>query len=481
MYHWIPITNIGDFDQLCNFISEEYGTKSVVERLKEAISPGVRAILVEKEYVDKDYRSTYYNYYAKKGRNYRDDCVRLHFFDGLASFEESTLELQFPDNHPEHHYFGYIVIRPTLVATIGRSVLSPDIRKEARGHTIQSKHKVHVLGRDLYVYGFPSMDQHIDISVCAHVACWSILRHYSERFSKHRELLLHDITLLAHPFDPGGLVPANGLAINEAERVFHAAGAYPLVVTKDDLDPEFFYRQLLSYVESGFPLFVAMDDHAVVVVGHAWKAVPPKTSLVGPRYAWNQVDRLVLVDDNRLPYHCIKVEGPTALGTYSSENFNHFIVPLPEKIFYPADAVEKFVTEFANSVSSEIDMPDDDELIIRYFVTTQASLRRYIHKYRSQFDANFVLAVMQYPTSQFVWVVEYTSANEWGQGRVVTRAILDATASLRDPLPVWFCHDRKSAIFFDRTSPDQSIVLDFAVEGPPLGRMEQNLSPIVNR
>lgn len=484
MYHWIPIKDIGDYDRLYAILDADYGPKSVVDRLKESISTGVHAILVEKEYLDKDYRSTYYNYYAKKGRNYRADCLRLHFFDELVSFDEDTLDLVSPDGKLQDHYFGYVVIRPTLLATIGRSVLSPDIRKGARGHTIQSKHKVHVLGRDLYVWGFPSMDQHIDISVCAHAACWSILRHYSERFSKHREFLVHDITLLAHPFDPGGLVPANGLAMNEAERVFHAAGTYPLVVTKDELDPKFFYRQLLAYVESGFPLFVAMDgrQHAVVVVGHAWKTVLPPISAPEPRHAWDQVERLVLVDDNRLPYLCVDAEGTAATtDTYSAEDFDQFIVPLPEKVFYPADAVEKYATKFAEALSSKIAIPAADELIIRYFVTTLASLRRYVRENRSQFDATFVRAVMQFPTSQFVWIVEYTSAAEWAQGRIVARAVLDATASLRDPLPVWFCHGRDSAIFFDRTSPDQSTVLKFAAAGAPLGRMEQNLPPIRNR
>jgi len=55
------------------------------------------------------------------------------------------------------------------------------------------------------------MDQHIDISVCAHAACWSILRHYSERYTTYREFLTHDITMMAQEFNPGGLVPSKGL------------------------------------------------------------------------------------------------------------------------------------------------------------------------------------------------------------------------------------------------------------------------------
>ena len=49
--------------------------------LKNNISSEVSGVLVEHDYIDKDYRSTFYNFYAKMGRPYREDCVRLHFFD----------------------------------------------------------------------------------------------------------------------------------------------------------------------------------------------------------------------------------------------------------------------------------------------------------------------------------------------------------------------------------------------------------------
>ena len=166
----------------------------------------MKGVLIERKYVDKDYRSTYYHFYAKKGQHYRADCVRLHFFDQTVTFDDSALKLACPDgpDHLSHHYFGYMVLRQTGIATIGRSVSSPDVRSGASRYIITANHKVHVLGYKLMIEGFPSMDQHVDISVCAHVACWSILRHYSERYNSYREFLTHDITLMAHQFDPAG-------------------------------------------------------------------------------------------------------------------------------------------------------------------------------------------------------------------------------------------------------------------------------------
>ncbi len=181
--------------------------------------------MIEEDYIDKDYRSTYYNnFYSKKGQRYRPDCVRLHFFDQTVTFNE-TLRLTCPDNQLSHHYFGYMVLRLAGIATIGRSIMSPDVRSGAKGLIISADHKVHLLGCRLSVQGFPSMDQHNDISVGAHAAWWSILRHYSERYSIYREFHTYDITLMAQEFNPGGLVPSNRLELSHGTFRFMSRGA----------------------------------------------------------------------------------------------------------------------------------------------------------------------------------------------------------------------------------------------------------------
>ena len=304
-YDWLKITATEDYDRLAEKLDNEFQPKRIADQLQRAITDEVGAVLIERGYIDKDYRSTFYNFYAKKGRPYSKDCVRLHFFDDCVEFDPNQTDIRCPDNQLEDHYFGYVVLRPTIVATIGRSTLSPRIRIGARGTVIQSHHRVHLLGHTLSVWGFPSMTQHTDIAVCAHVSCWAILRHYSERFPQHREYLVHDITRLAAPFDPGGLTPSLGLNIYEAERIFEAAGCFPLIVGKKPNSELQFYAQLMAYLESGFPLFVAMNGyngygHAVVAAGYNWRPIAAK-----PPYAfshvWLQVESLLTIDDNLLP------------------------------------------------------------------------------------------------------------------------------------------------------------------------------------
>ena len=497
-YTWLEIGSPEDYDRLVGILDVEFDPKTIAWELKHNISSEVSAVLVEHDYVDKDYRSTFYNYYAKMGRPYREDCVRIHFFDKEVTFTDSPLDLKGPDPWLEDRYFGYIVLRPTIVATLGRSVLSPRIRVGAGGEVIQSRHKVHLLGYTLSVWGFPSMAQHADIAVCAHVSCWAILRHYSEKYSQHRELLVHDITRLAKPFDPGGLTPSLGLTEYEAERIFQAAGCYPLMVVREWdeqagewVDDGKFFSQLLSYLESGFPLFVGIDSeamgnegHAIVVAGYSWRETSVTPS-EGSSHVWSQVDSLLAVDDNLLPYSRVNLEDGSASrtdgATYTAEDFTAFIVPLPEKIFYPAQAVESFsLGALYRSYRYTLNLPEDEEFLRRYFITTVSALRRYARENRSQMGDELVDLFMHLKTAQFVWVIEYATEQQWKDKHIAARAVVDATASPKDAQPMWLCHNHDLAVVFDRSSgilSGREVPLKRA-QDMPLGRMEINLQTL---
>ena len=485
-YDWIDLEAPEGYDRLVQVLHPEFDPKGIAESLKTQVTGKAKGMLVEHEYVDKDYRSTFYNFYAKKGRQYRSDCARLHFFDGAVWYDESRIDISATDLHPEHHYFGYIVLRPTIVATLGRSVLSPDIRRGARGRAIQSLHHVNLLGRRLPVWGFPSMAQHVDIAVCAHVCCWAILRYYSEVFPQYREYLLHDVTKLVAPFDPGGLVPSLGFNVLEAERVFQAAGCFPVLVGKDNSSSDLsFFSQLLAYLESGFPLFVELpsETHAVVGVGYSWKksAVSPQAM---PSHVWTQVETLLSVDDNLLPYATVPLDTPATEAeapSYTASSFNSFIVALPDKIYYPADAIEVLSGKIERSLARSRGSGQEPLELKRYFITTISRLRKDARDNHTNLGDTLVGLMMRLDTAQFVWVIEYCSVAQWQAGHVAVRAIVDATASPTDRVPVWLLHDEEVAQVFDRSSAERkfkAIQLERAGRGPLL-RMELNLPPVV--
>jgi len=483
MYTWLPLVSAADVARLTQHIDREYAPAVVAQKIADGLSGAVKAILIERNYIDKDYRSTYYNFYSHKGLRYRPDCVRLHFFDQTVTFDEPRLNLATSDitGSLTDHYFGFMVLRPTGINTIGRSVLTPDIRKGASRYTITAPHKVHLLGNRLVIHGFPSMDQHIDIAVCAHVACWSILRHYSERFSSYREYLTHEITLLAQQFDPGGINPSRGLALSQAERIFQAASTYPLIVARElkNKNDVSFYRQLAAYVDSGLPLFAAVHNkgHAMAVVGYDWRA-PLKTGVPGMRYAWDEVEKLGIVDDNHLPYLSIPVDG----GVYSAKDIDSFIVALPEKVFYPADAIDKLVPTLFK-LGNFLQLPPAEQTIIRYFITTSSALREFVRSHASEFDRQLIEAVMKLPFAQFLWVVEFATEKQWEVRQISGRAIVDATASLTESYPFWIFHGLRRALVFGRYAVSVDFKKDMGVlDMADLGhggftRWDRNLRP----
>ena len=137
---WLEIDSPNDCDGLVDILDDAFEPAVIARELKNNISSDVSGVLVEHDYIDKDYRSTFYNFHAKMGRPYRQDCVRLHFFDKDETFRESPLDLRGPDAWLENHCFGHMALRPTITATLGRSLLSPRIRIDAQGNAIQSRH-----------------------------------------------------------------------------------------------------------------------------------------------------------------------------------------------------------------------------------------------------------------------------------------------------------------------------------------------------
>jgi hypothetical protein len=287
---------------------EKYQNAPVIAMLQRILNPRVRKVLVEYPYTDKDYRSTYYAFYAKRAKPYEPACLRLHFFGESVTYDPATYNLAFPAG-VTGHYLGFMVLRPTSSNTVLRAVIDPDaIRKKETYWLTATEHKLHLLGHKLHVVGYPFAQQAADVAVCAQTACWGVLRHYSERWNSYRELTLYEVSHLGLDGAAGGLRSSRGLSDREMERILKAAGTYPLWVRKRDefrddahksamLDS--FRRELFGgWLESGFPLIAMLNGvgHAIAIVGLAGSPLQPAPER-GKLTYWGQVDGVVAMDD----------------------------------------------------------------------------------------------------------------------------------------------------------------------------------------
>lgn len=473
MHTWITIDSPADYEKLSDHLPSAFSASVVIERLRQHLSENVKGVLVEYPYVDKDYRSTYYAFYAKKGKRYDPFCVRLHFFSGRVRLTDD-LSIESDSGNPSGDYFGYMVVRPTGITPIGRTVISIDAVKEFAGAVIDGKFVVHLLGHRLQVRGFPFMQQHTDISVCAHAACWGIVRHYSERYSHYAECLVYDITKMASTGDPGGLIPSRGLMIPQACQVFLQAGLYPDVYDREQFK-ENFDRILMAYIESGFPVFAAMNkqQHAISVIGHG---VPDRQSLkplTEVQYCWDATQSFYVVDDNLMPYQL--VDGLDS-AKYKVSDIDGFIVPLPDKIFFPAEAVERHIELVLKNRAFNLDLSHLNSPVARYFVTTSAALKRHFKESRTQFPVDLYMAVVELVLPQFVWVVELSSLTDWQNKRCNCLMILDATASAYDEAPYFVLTDATKAIIFDRAITGHVGIITFENAIGAMSEIRTNLT-----
>jgi hypothetical protein len=127
-------------------------------------------------------------------------------------------------------------------------------------------------------------------------------------------------------------------------------------------------------------------------------------------------------------------------------------------------------------------LPPKNKTILRYFITTGSALRSFMRSRESEFDPKLLETVMTLPFAQFVWIVELATAADWATGQISARAVLDATASLREPMPFWLFHSRTKALVFDRSGVRagakgiRALALS-GMEKTALSRLDQNLRP----
>lgn len=311
----------------------------IKDLLDTYISSSVQSIILEYPYVDKDYRDTYYNDFAKRHAEFDRNCVRLHFFTNTFSsvneIQESTL------SNFNNAYRGFIVLRDTKVAltTIGRSYLHPTVlNHRADGFISLIEINVHIYGFEFQIKAFPWMQQDANVTRCAHVALWSIIRFYSDKLPIYAEKTLYQITRLLQSEKRTN--PSCGMTLAQVSQVFKDCNFFPEIYPAP-----LFNLPLMLYtlVESGIPSIAALTltsgaGHAVALIGHgpvqsAQTFCTGKTGIIN---CHELIPFLIASDDNYLPYTRISkyaIATPDPDGhIYSYGNISALIVPYYDKM-----------------------------------------------------------------------------------------------------------------------------------------------------
>ncbi len=423
------------WDALLPLVHPELDRRGL-ERLKALLVTACRCVVVERHYIDKDYRDTFSHFHSKRFNTPSARCVRLHFFGAPVD------EAQIVSDHAavRDHYLGYSVIRPTKPNCIGRTLLSHTVRLEKQAHLSLCDEKVQLMGTVLQVRGFPFISQDADATVCAQSALWMLLRYYSNRYSWYSEILPFQITNLANHHAVGNRVyPSAGLFSWQLAEALRLQRFAPVVYSRSQY-PADFDHLLYTYIESGLPLLITVPGHVIVGYGHAsdytraWPATP-----AGFVYSSHFNRSFVVSDDNCFSYQMLREAGPTSPddSKFKWQDIEEFIVPLPEKVFLTADqagkVIEILLKRAETGIATHSPTLAGRKLMLRLFLTSSRSFKRHLHT-RGMGDNLVATVYRNLPMPHFVWVCEIADFDEYAQNKQVLGEVLwDATRNAHEP------------------------------------------------
>ena len=451
----------------------EYLSFNVMNLFQESISSIVKTVIVEYPYVDKDYRSTYYNFYSKRHRTYDQFCFRLHFFEKPLESEKNLPEVS-------NAYLGSIVLRPTEVTPLGRTLLSPKAIRDFKGFICEASFENNLMGVPLEVKTFPHIMQDTDVTVCAHAVCWMIARYYSEKYAVYPERLVFDIAEAIKDFSQGRVIPSRGVTLGQVSEILTSIGLYPEVFVRDIYeDKSSFYDILYSYLESGIPVVAGMSQkqHAVAILGHG--AIRSATELMHTTKArflnaWNCIDSLIINDDNYLPFESLAIRSQEKKdkSPYGLSDIDGFVVPLYEKMYLSAENVLQLYQNICNS--NLLQIPKEGKYVARIFMTSARSYKQTLRESRLM-NYHMLQAQLEMPMPKFIWIIEITSPINYDEMKTDYRWIMDATANQYEKYPFLFIHDSGKMIIHDRALSRKLYRVEFLSPIEPYGLFEGNL------
>ena len=501
------------------FVSEQFGFDDTWKQLERRSAPlarllayvrdrqGATAVLVEKRYVDRDYRSEFTAHYATTFERHDSFCTRLHFFRA-PPFAEIGEIATVPTDQLESTYIGFCVVRPIRGLRLSRTVVRPPA---TAGNRLRIPcvvaENVNICGRELRVRGSYFIQQDGVVIRCAQATMWMVAAHMHAEYDMPR-LLPADVTRSATRYfsQHGRPIPSAGLAASQMAQGFVASGYFPELYIRGEaigqgpVSQEQMLAVASRYIGSGIPVIALVQRHAMLAIGCAERQTDSNPLLrAGDENTARGLtaDALVLQDDAARVYRLLvssdgtagdlAAEYPDLLipeATATLDDIWGIIVALPEKVYLGALSVDSMARQLmgdevflsrVNAAASEgnssaqqvmsLFSPDGNRPLLRPTLMTCARFKRHLARRAAAGDLDMhpglLKLYLRMPMPHHVWVVELTSASLWADGsRVLGEAVLDATSHPVHSMPYGrgfvAIHMPGSLWTYDATTSDDS-------------------------
>lgn len=422
-------------------------------------------IVLEKRYVDRTYRDSYYMYYSSKYKRYSRFCKRMTLFKG--SIEQSdNLELVSADKM-KASFMGSLVIRPLDEKRIGRSLLNPFyfIDDKENSYLKFCEYTIVVNGCSLSVNAFPYSMQDGETTTCAEITILNLTDYFSKKYQNYRFVLPSDIAKIEDRDGYERPLPSKGLRYSDISKVLSELGFSPRLFSTEMVQAPIQLKRIMHYyLESGIPVALGVKYresrlHSIICVGHGRidKHKRSKRVFVDEGHSvWvidtaDLCDDYVVMDDCEEPYKHVKWEESsdsfeTISGRYRLGNaeLTTIVVPLYKRMFLEAEDAFRACMDYLNKLESSLEIPfkdginqlgtKDNPIFVRFFM---ASSRHFKEKRLASFKAANDDSLMYYTSvlfPKFVWVCEIYTENGYMTNPLKAKGeiVLDATASKLD-------------------------------------------------
>ena len=415
---------------------------------------GAKAMLIERDYVDRDYLEDFAAYHVRCFAPYKRTCQRLHFF--ALDLDEQTFDkflLRLEDCASlQRSYLGFVVIKPLPTTVIGRTCLatyptqSPD---HIRKYPTLRHEQANLFGLALSVSSLPFQEQDQDVAACASSALWSVLNGTSRLF-QHATVSPVEITKAAaqhirmenRDFPAGG-----GLTSNQIADAIRSVGLEPLAIGIQQV--HILQVAALAYVKAGIPCMllgklyelqrapdkpIFLGRHAIAVTGFGIPGQATGAALsTGRRFKALSATRLYCHDDQVGPFASFRFDPSGLIKTSDGKDDRALIkpetliVPLYHKIRISVLGVieeTQFVDVVLDLFRTSNVLPLTERVTWDLRLTTVNECKRSLAATNLDEPNKRRLLLRTYP--RFLWQVEASS-----DGKPLFDALLDATDLLQ--------------------------------------------------
>jgi hypothetical protein len=406
--------------------------------------------VIERRFVDIDYRDEHARFYAQTFRQYPATTHRLHFFssDPPASVHSPDTAAVF-DEMP---YLGYTVLRPVAGAAVGRTMLETPV-DWASAVTCKATESVNFFGTTYRVSAAPFIAQDSQLGVCAHAAVWMISYFYHLRYGTSRVLPGDIVDAIPSALTVGRSLPTPGLVIQQISDALEAHGVPPIVYWMHDrqLGRRDVDRVARRYLDSALPVIVGTQRHVYTLIGY-------KADTRG-------LATFICHDDEVGPY---QIRSRPGGSSQDPDQWRYLIAPVPKHVYIPCGAAEQLgmsrleqqlqdatqqapgspMNQTSRDLLRRISWWERRTGVYGFFTSAMRSDEFKSSLLKRGYPDKIARLYMRIPMPEWIWVVELADSFAFRAHRpsVVAEAIIDTTEHARDHhvlawrIPGQICH-----------------------------------------